>query len=90
MTVANAIEICDILIESHLKNSKGIRELAKDWEADSPKKMAITIAEVHEDVAKCILLIKENIQPNCKHPKKMRDGKKGERYCMACNMDMDD
>lgn len=89
MTVARAIKICDHLIGYHLKNSKGLRRLVKDWESDSPKKMAITIAEVHEDVAKCILLIKQNIKPICKHPKKMQDGIKGHRYCMKCNLDLD-
>lgn len=89
MTVAKAIKICNFLIESHLKNSKRMRELVKDW-IDTPKGLAITIAEVHEDVAKCLLLIKNNIEPKCKHPKKMRDGKKGQRYCMNCNLDMDD
>lgn len=89
MTVAKAIKICDYLIEAHLKNSKNLREKVKDW-TDPPHKTAILIAEVHEDVAKCILEIKKNIQPNCKHPKKMQDKTAdGQLYCMNCNLDLD-
>ncbi len=89
MTVANAIKICDFLIEAHIRNSKGIRETVKDW-TSGPHDLGITIAEVHEDVAKCILEIKKNIQPNCKHPKKMRDKTAdGQFYCMNCNLDLD-
>ena len=90
MTILKAIKICDYLIESHIRNSSGIREKVKDWKEDNTKGLGIAIADCHEDVAKCILEIKKNIQPNCKHPKKMRDGKKGQRYCMKCNLDFDD
>jgi len=85
--IGEAIEICDHLIEAHLRNSAGMRETVKDWDSGT-KDLGILIAEVHEDVAKCIFAIKKNIQPNCKHPKKMRDTCKGIEYCMECNSDI--
>ena len=88
MTVKKAIEICDYLIAVHLKNSAGIRELIKDWTSDT-KGLGTEIAQVHECVAAALELLKAQLVPKCKHPKKMRDGKKGERYCMKCNMDLD-
>lgn len=74
-------------MEAHLKNANGMRERVKDWDNGS-KRLGIVIAEVYEDVAKCILAIKKNIQPKCKHPKKMQDVCEGQRYCMNCNMDI--
>ena len=89
MTVKRAIEICDYLVKAHLKNSAGIRDLVKDWKTDT-QGLAIKIAEVHEDVAECIFLIKKNLIPDCKHPKKMRDeAADGQVYCMNCNTDLD-
>ena len=89
MDLKRAIEVCDHLIEIHLKNSHNMREKVKDW-TDRPKDLAITIAETSEFVAESVSLIKENIQTNCKHPKKMIDVCEGQKYCMKCNMDMDD
>ena len=89
MSVKIAIEIIDQLIKGHLKCSKAMRENTKDW-SDGPGDLARTIAEVQEDIVKSLIVIKMNIQPKCKHPKKMRDGKPGKRYCMNCNLDMDD
>ena len=77
--IGEAIEICDYLIEAHLRNSAGIRDRVKDWD-NGTKKLGIVIAEVHEDVAKCIFLIKKRIQPNCKHPQNMCDKCKGVEY----------
>ena len=88
--IGEAIKIRDMLMESHLRLSAGIREKTKYWEGEGPKSLAITIAETHEDVAKCLLAIKSRIQPNCKHPKKMRDKCAGIEYCMNCNMDIED
>lgn len=90
MTVKKAIKICDYLIEAHVRNSGNIREKVKDWDSNL-KGLGIVIAEVHEDVAKCIFAIKKNLIPNCKHPKKMQDMTPGgQRYCMNCNSDLND
>lgn len=90
MTVKNAIKICDALIAHYTKHAAGMRERTKDWSEDGAKGLATEIADTVDDIAKSIGEIKAQIQPKCKHPKKMRDGKPGQRYCMNCNMDMDD
>lgn len=86
-----AIKVTNILIESHIRNSNGIEKLVKDWKEDSPKSLAMSIASVHDDVAKCLIFIKKLLEekPKCKHPKKMQDICKGQRYCMNCNEDLD-
>ena len=90
--IKTAIEIIDYLIESHLRNSNGIEKLTKNWADDHMKGLAKKIADTHEDVAKCLLLIKKYIEekPKCKHPKKMRDkSPDGQWYCMNCNEDIE-
>ncbi|KKK72422.1 hypothetical protein LCGC14_2904050 [marine sediment metagenome] len=86
-----AIEITDGLIKAHIKNSQGIRDLINDWNSDT-KELGLSIASVHEDVAKCLLVIKKYLEekPKCRHPKKMRDKCKGQIYCMQCNTDLDE
>jgi hypothetical protein len=89
--IKTAIEITEILMHAHLKNSSGIKNLVKDWTSDS-KDLGITIAEVHEDVAKCLFTIKKLLEekPKCKHPKKMKDrSPDGQWYCMNCNEDIE-
>jgi hypothetical protein len=36
----------------------------------------------------CLQILKEEIAPRCKHPKKMHDICEGQQYCMACNTDL--
>lgn len=90
MTVRKAIKLCDYLTIHYLKHAQGMRDVVKDWEPKETQSLGLTIADTIEDVSKCIGAIKSQIQPKCRHPKKMRDGKPGERYCMNCNLDMDD
>lgn len=88
--IKTAIEITDELIHVHLKNSSGIKNLVKDWTSDS-KGLGIAIADVHEDVAKCLFVIKKLLEekPKCKHPKKMcAKSSDGQSYCMNCNEDI--
>jgi hypothetical protein len=86
-----AIEITDGLIQAHLKNSQGIRDLVKNWNSGTAE-LGLEIASVHEDVAKCLFVIKKYLEekPKCRHPKKMRDKCKGQLYCMQCNTDLDE
>lgn len=89
--IKTAIKITDYLIEAHIRNSNGIRDLVKGWNNDGQKSLGISIASVHEDVAKALLVVKKILEekPNCKHPKKMQDTCKGQKYCMDCNEDLD-
>ena len=86
-----AIEITDELIKAHLKNSQGIRDLVNNWTSDT-KGLGIAIASTHEDVAKCLFVIKKYLEekPKCRHPKKMQDKCEGQLYCMQCNTDLDE
>ena len=60
--VKTALLITEGLIEAHIKNSKGIRDLVQDWDPQGIKGIGIAIAEVHEDVAKCLFVIKSLLE----------------------------
>jgi hypothetical protein len=89
--IKKAIKILDYLIDAHKRNSNGINNLIKDWNSDA-RGLGESIASTHEDVAKCLVIVKECIEekPKCKHPKKMRDrSPDGKWYCMNCNEDVE-
>jgi len=63
-----AIKITDELIKAHLKNSKGIRDLVNNWNSDT-RGLGLAIASVHEDVAKCLIVIKKFLEEKPKNRK---------------------
>ena len=88
MTVKNAIKILDWWID-HKKRS--MEKLQREWSHDSFEEIR-GIAKMIFDVDKVIITnlekIRNELVPNCKHPQKMHDICKGQKYCMACNMDL--
>lgn len=59
--IKTAIKITDGLILAHLKSSKGLKNLVKDWTTSS-KDLGITIAEVHDNVTECLFVIKKLLE----------------------------
>ena len=87
MTIQKAIEILDFVIQ----NKKDMKEgfLQEDWERER------MVLGVVSSALKCLDTdlynleeIKKQIVPECKHPKKMHEVCEGQKYCMACNMDL--
>lgn len=53
-------------------------------------KLAKMISCGHRDTVHVLTIIKKELVPNCKHPKKMRDRTSDRQvYCMNCNFDID-
>ena len=90
MAARNAIILCEKLITACNTNSENIRKMTKDWNPDGLQGIGLSIAKSMDDVSDCVKKIKSEIEPNCKHPKKMQDIINGKRYCMNCNFDLDD
>ena len=91
MTVKNALKILDGYIEQKLNLKDGLLDPTKSWNAsnDLAKQVAEMFAD-HMDADLTVLkTVKSQIQPKCKHPKKLqdRDGE-GNLYCMGCNLDL--
>lgn len=70
--IAKAIKIADSLIVSHIKNADGMENLAKEW-TEGSKGLALEIASVHRDVAKCLQMISDLLQ---ERPKRRKIAKK--------------
>ena len=87
MTVKKAIKIIDWWI-NHKKTI--LVKFQEDWK-DSPDKYGVEKVLMDSDkrVIKNLELIRKELVPNCKHPKKMRDKTAdGQDYCMNCNFDL--
>jgi len=90
MNLLRANEISKFMIlESYMQITR-LNKLIKEW--DDPKdiatRAAVGIRKVHRLYAGFLLQILNNIQTNCKHPKKMHDTCGGVIYCMNCNFDL--
>ena len=69
--IKTAIKITDYLIEAHIRNSNGIRDLVKGWDDNGQKSLGMSIASVHEDVAKTLLVVKKMLEEKPKRMKKI-------------------
>lgn len=91
MTVKIALEVLDGYIEQKTILKEGLEDPAKSWNTE--RDLVTQVAEMMADHIGTDLIvldaIKKQIQPKCKHPKKMRDKTaNGDWYCMNCNMDL--
>lgn len=91
MVSKKAVEILDFLIDYETKMHTAMSDPSKSWNIgnDSIGKLAKTLSDCHKDNIRVLNIIKKELVPNCKHPKKMRDKTpNGQWYCTNCNMDI--
>ena len=91
MTVKKALKILDGYYEQKTILKIGLEDPTKDWNCGHD--LATQVAEMFADHISTDLAIlkaiKKQIQPNCKHPKKLHDkDSDGNLYCMGCNLDL--
>ena len=87
MTVKKAIKILDWWIDN---KKQGMEKFQKKWEhtADTYGVTKILL-DSDKTIIENLELIRKELIPNCKHPKKMRDRtSNGQWYCMNCNYDL--
>lgn len=87
MSVKKAIKILDWWIN---QKKQGMEKLHEDW-SDSGDVYGIgkTLLNADKIVISNLETIKNELIPDCKHPKKMRDRTAdGQWYCMNCNVDL--
>lgn len=92
MTVKKALKLLDFLIEYEEKMQNTMSDPTKSWNigGDNIVKLAKTLSSCHKDNVRVLNIIKKELVPNCKHPKKIRDKTaNGQWYCMSCNLDLD-
>jgi len=87
MTVKKAINILDWWIE---QKKHGMEKLKVDWNFyDDDHGLAKTLLNVDKITISNLETIRNELVPNCKHPKKMKDRTPdGQWYCMNCNLDL--
>jgi hypothetical protein len=90
MTVKKALQLTEWFLERNAELQKGHIDPEQPWreEDDIARKMTSVLAEMIEQDSKVIRAIRKELIGSCKHPKKMHDVCKGQKYCMACNMDL--
>lgn len=90
MTVKKATKILSWMLDNKTKTVKEFYEpeilkAKSDLGADLYR----TLLQATETDIHNLQAVKEQLVPNCKHPKKMRDRTPdGQWYCMACNLDL--
>ena len=87
MTVQKAIKIIDWWIE-HKKTT--IETFQEKWKnSDDTYGVEKALTDSDKTIIENLELIRKELIPNCKHPKKMRDtNADGLLYCMNCNLDL--
>lgn len=82
MTINKAIKILDWWIT---QRENVIKELFLNC---TNSEVMTTIHDSEKTIISNLKLIREQLIPNCKHPKKMQDTCGGVKYCMDCNTDL--
>ena len=82
MTVPKALKILDWWITQRENVIKELFSDCKDFEV-----MTI-IRDSEKTIIENLKLIRHELIPKCKHPKKMQDTCAGQKYCMECNCDL--
>jgi len=86
MTVQKAIKILDWWID---QKKHGMTKLQKEWnDSDDSHGIAKTLLDIDKTTISNLETIRNELVPNCKHPKKMQDVCRGQKYCMNCNLDL--
>ncbi len=91
MTLQKAIKIIDWLIQQETTLAQGMKNPEKPWnqDFDCMQKLANSLADNKEHEVQVLKMIRSQILPKCKHPKKMQDrDANGNLYCMDCNWDL--
>lgn len=87
MTVQKAIKIIDWWLEHKKTTMETFLEKWKD--SDDAYGVEKALMDSDKTIIQNLELIRKELVPNCKHPKKMRDRTSdGQWYCMNCNLDM--
>ena len=87
MTVKKAIKILDWWINQK-KEAVGKLKIEWDFQNDSHGVGKILL-DMDQIIISNLEIIRRELVPNCKHPKKMRDTVNGQLYCMNCNFDLE-
>lgn len=87
MTSKKAVKIVEMLLEKKISLRRGLTKPENKW-PDMTGKIVHDLQTSLGREIDWLKLLKKEIAPPCKHPKKMHDMCGGQKYCMNCNMDL--
>jgi len=87
MTVKKALKILDWWIN---QKKHGMEKLKEEWDySDDDYGVTKTLLNADRTIISNLDMIRNELLPECKHPKKMNDRTPdGQWYCMNCNLDL--
>ncbi len=91
MTRKNALKILDDYIAKKSCLKTGLLDKNRSWNQgqDCIQELSKELALVMETDLKILNSLKKELEPKCKHPKKLHDNDPdGNLYCMGCNLDL--
>jgi|APSaa5957512535_1039671.scaffolds.fasta_scaffold05394_4 hypothetical protein len=89
MTVTKAIKLLDYFLSEKTRHHEEIYSLERSFSQKDPFEIAQLIRKNLESELVILKMLRIQIMPKCKHPKKYQDKmKNGTLYCMNCNMDL--
>lgn len=88
MTTKKAVQIVEMLLEAKIQTKQNLEKPENDWGVDVVSRLVQKeITSLSNEIG-WLKILKKEIAPACKHPKKMQDICEGQKYCMNCNMDL--
>ena len=88
MTTKKAVQIVEMLLDIKTRYKQNLEKPENSWGTDSfGKFIQGEITNLSNEIG-WLNLLKKEIAPYCKHPRKMHDISGGQKYCMNCNMDL--
>lgn len=89
MTVKKAIAILDWIIANKNKTNRELYEPElKNAQYDLGTRLYEMLLGISKTDIHNLETARKQLVPECKHPKRMHDICKGQKYCMACNTDL--
>lgn len=88
MTSKKVIKILDILLEKKTSLKQDLSQPENNWGTGIAGSLVQTELTSLGNEIEWLKILKKEIAPDCKHPPEMHDVCKGQKYCVACNMDL--
>jgi hypothetical protein len=90
LTLKKAVDIIDFTIKRKLEIREGFIDPTKSWNRGDPNISVVSteLGRILSEDVEILKLIRSQMIPKCKHPKKMRDYDGNGWYCMNCNWDL--
>lgn len=88
MTTKKSVKIVEMLHEKKTSLKEDLEKPENNWGDGIVAGLIQTELSSLTNEIEWLKILKKEIAPNCKHPKKYLDRIKDQWYCMNCNLDL--